>query len=96
MSKIIKVLLLLVGLSLPSSATAIPKGPPPQELLYQISIYPVVVVAVVQPSSTPPEDSSIEMNFTAGDTGAAATALIVQDIFGLHITAPSVNANATQ
>ncbi len=95
MSKIIKVLLLLVGLSLPNSAAAITPATP-QQLLQRIFIYSAVVVAVVQPSSTPPGDSSIEMNFTAGDTGAAATALTGQNMYGLHITAPSVKDNAPQ
>ncbi len=95
MSKIIKVLLLLVGLSLPNSAAAITPATP-QQLLQRIFIYPAVVVAVVQPSSTPPGDSSIEMNFTAGGTGAEDTQQQVQNIYALNITLAAIYNNAPQ
>ena len=95
MSKIIKFLLLLVGLSLPSSATAVTPAHP-EQLGERINILPMVIVAFVSPSLTSPEDSSIEMNFTAGGTGAEDTQQQVQNIYALNISLAAIYNNAPQ
>jgi hypothetical protein len=90
MSRILKSVILIIGLTIPSGARAAQ-----QEDMFLINTSVTSYVTFPNPNATP-EGAEIEMNFTVSDSGAPDTEDYLTAMYAHLVAVPLISYNAPQ